>query len=78
MCANNLREGAFDSYAVDPNNPQSTEDGFFIVNWVDPSDPALLLPAVRPISLGDRSSESALPMEQIKYAALDHGFELMA
>jgi hypothetical protein len=39
-------------------------------------DPALLLPAVRPISLGDRSSESALPMEQIKDA--DHGFELMA
>jgi hypothetical protein len=64
MCANNLREGVFDSYAIDP--PHSREDSFFIIDWIDPSDPSFFLPAVqRPTGLADRPSES------------DHGFELM-
>jgi hypothetical protein len=67
MCQNNLREDAF--HFVDPN-----EDGSFVVDWVDPSDPSLLLPAVSP---GARSSEPAPRMEQINDAPIDHGFELM-
>jgi hypothetical protein len=79
MCANNLREGVFDTYAIDPNTPHSPGDGFFVVNGVDPSDPSFLLPAVqRPTSLGDRTDESVLSHEQIRQPAVDHGFELMA
>ena len=77
MCQNNLREGAFVAYAVDPKNPNGPEAVFFVIDWVDPSDPSLLLPAVqRVIDVGDLPGESVLPMEQIRFA--DHGFELMA
>ena len=48
MCQNNLREGAFDAYAVDPNNPHSptdrTSDGLLLPAV---QDQGLLLPAVQ-------------------------------
>jgi hypothetical protein len=78
MCANNLREGVFDTYAIDPNTSHSRDGDFFIVNWVDPSDPSFLLPAVRcTTSLDDRPSESVLPHEEISYPAVEHDFKLM-
>jgi hypothetical protein len=77
MCQNNLREGAFAAYAVDPNNPHSPEGGLYVADGGDPSALGLLLPAVqRVIDVGDLGA-SVLPMEQIR-SATDHGFDLMA
>jgi hypothetical protein len=65
MCSNNLREGVFDAYAVDPSNPNTegslAEDHFA----------ALFVPAVQG---QDRPAESFKPTESL---APDYHFELM-
>lgn len=65
MCQNNLREGAFEAYAVDPTNPHNPTDrtsyGLLLPAVQDQGlllpavqDTGLLLPAVqRVIDLGD-------------------------
>ena len=71
MCSNNLREGVFDSYAVDPTNPQGPGDGLIITERVDPSNP----------NSDGNLAEDHLPAESFRPTeslALGYNFELMA
>jgi hypothetical protein len=84
MCSNNLRDGVFDAYAVDPNNPHTES-----TSLAEDHLTGLLLPAVRDIGLllpaaqdtglllpavQGRPTESWVPTDQF---AFDHGFALM-
>ena len=79
MCQNNLREGVFDAYAVDPTNPHNptdrTSEGLLLPAV---QDTGLLLPAVQcVIDFGDSAWDHSNEFRSGKWAQTDYSFDLI-